>query len=133
MLGEMAAELEGVVQELQAGAGLGDKVQDDGQEGGELEGLDVLCGGTLGFVDGGCDGVCQAGDGEFGGVQVVGVVFEDLDDGGSVQRDLLAYVGAPVVGDGGQRPEREVAGIVVFDEGEYFCQETCRQRSSGIR
>ena len=124
MLGEVATELEGVVQELQAGARLGDKVHDDGQEGGELECLDVFGGGTLGFVDGRCDGVSQAGDGEFCGVQVIRVVFEDLDDGGSVEGDLLAYVGASVVGDGGQRPESEVAGIVVFDEREDLCQET---------
>jgi len=69
--------------------------------------------------------VCQTGDGEFCGVQVIGVVFEHLDDGGRVQRDLLAYVCPSVVGDGGQRPESEVAGVVLFDKRENLCQKTC--------
>lgn len=68
--------------------------------------------------------MCQAGYDEFGGVQVIGVVFEHLDDGGRVKGDLLTYVCPAMVGDGGQRSESEVAGIVLFDEGEDLCQKT---------
>lgn len=52
VLCEMAAKLKGVVEELQADARFADKAQDEGQESGDLECFDVLCGGSLWFVDG---------------------------------------------------------------------------------
>lgn len=61
--------------------------------------------------------MCQAGDGEFCGMQVVWEVFEDIDDGGSTESDLLAYIRPSMVGDGGQGPQSEVARVVLFDEG----------------
>lgn len=103
MLSKMAAKLEGVVQELQASARLGNKAQDEGQEGGKLQRLDVFGCRALGFVDGRCDGVCKTGYSKLSGLQVVGVVLEHLDDSGGVEGDLLANVGATMVGNGGQR------------------------------
>ena len=50
-------------------------------------------------------------------MQVVWEVFEDIDDGGSTESDLLAYIRPSMVGDGGQGPQSEVARVVLFDEG----------------
>ena len=118
---------------MQAGAWFGDKVYDDRQEDRELECLDVFRRRTCGLVNRCCDGVCQAGDGEFGGMQVVGMILEYLDDGGSMKGDLLAYVRTTMMGDGGQSPEGEVTGIVMFDEGKDLCQQTCLEWSMAYR
>ena len=72
----------------------------------------------------------QAGDGEFGGVQVVGVVFQHLDDGGSVKGDLLAYICPSMMGDGGQGSQSDMAGAVLFDEREDLGQKTLIKWSS---
>lgn len=70
--------------------------------------------------------MCQGADGELGGVQIIGVVFEYLDDGGGVKRNLLAYIAASVVGDGGESPESEMTRIILLDKREDFRQKTFR-------